>query len=192
MIEHWGMLNHLYAKIHALNLEEEDIVAQTASQCFDISVWQFLAALLVGGRVHIFADNVVLNPFQLIQLFETHAISIFETVPSLLEVLLDAAGASNTAFPKLPHLRWLIPTGEALPPELCTRWSEFYPYVPLLNAYGATECSDDVTHFPIYNPFDASVTRSPVGRPIENMQQYVLDRNMLSVPAGMKGEVYFG
>ena len=48
MIEHRGMLNHLYAKITALNLTANDTVAHTASQCFDISVWQFLAPLLVG------------------------------------------------------------------------------------------------------------------------------------------------
>src|SRR5205814_4215347 len=45
MVEHAGMLNHIFAKISALNLTEADLVAQTASQCFDISVWQFLAAL---------------------------------------------------------------------------------------------------------------------------------------------------
>ncbi|MGB8344240.1 MAG: condensation domain-containing protein, partial [Ktedonobacteraceae bacterium] len=47
MVEQAGMLNHLYAKIAALQLTEADSVAQTASQCFDISVWQMLAALLV-------------------------------------------------------------------------------------------------------------------------------------------------
>ena len=42
LIEHRGMLNHLYAKINDLRLTETDSVAQTASQCFDISVWQML------------------------------------------------------------------------------------------------------------------------------------------------------
>ncbi|HYO51943.1 condensation domain-containing protein, partial [Archangium sp.] len=62
MLEHRGLLNHLLAKVEALGLTSADVVAQTASQCFDISVWQFLAALLVGGQVHIVEDEVAHEP----------------------------------------------------------------------------------------------------------------------------------
>src|SRR5262249_32812983 len=50
MCEHAGMLNHLCAKIHDLGIGEQDVVAQTAPQCFDISLWQLLSPLLVGGQ----------------------------------------------------------------------------------------------------------------------------------------------
>src|SRR2546426_4042546 len=50
MCEHAGMLNHLFAKIDDLRIGEGDVVAQTAPQCFDISLWQLVSALLVGGR----------------------------------------------------------------------------------------------------------------------------------------------
>jgi non-ribosomal peptide synthetase component F len=50
MCEHAGMLNHLFAKIDDLGIGPGTVVAQTAPQCFDISLWQLLAALLVGGR----------------------------------------------------------------------------------------------------------------------------------------------
>src|SRR4029078_8802933 len=53
MVEQRGMINHLWAKVRDLKLNRDDVVAQTASQCFDISVWQFLSPLLVGGRVRI-------------------------------------------------------------------------------------------------------------------------------------------
>ncbi len=51
MVEHaGGMLNHLFAKAEDLGIGGEgDVVAQTAPQCFDISVWQLLTALLTGG-----------------------------------------------------------------------------------------------------------------------------------------------
>ena len=49
MCEHAGMLNHLYAKIDDLEIGEGQVVAQTAPQCFDISLWQLVSALLVGG-----------------------------------------------------------------------------------------------------------------------------------------------
>ena len=50
MCEHGGMLNHLYAKADDLELGEDDVVSQTAPQSFDISLWQLVCALLVGGR----------------------------------------------------------------------------------------------------------------------------------------------
>src|SRR5207249_10673825 len=50
MCEHAGMLNHLFAKIDDLGIGEGDVVAQTAPQCFDISLWQLVSPLLVGGR----------------------------------------------------------------------------------------------------------------------------------------------
>src|SRR5258707_7221924 len=65
MVTQRGMLNHLYAKIETLQLSRSDSVAQTASHCFDISVWQFFAVLLVGGSVRIFADDVAHDPFKL-------------------------------------------------------------------------------------------------------------------------------
>src|SRR6266566_5336432 len=89
MVEQAGMLNHLQAKISALQLSAADRVAQTASQCFDISVWQLLAALLVGGEVHILPDEVAHDPARLLQQIEGQRLSVLETVPSLLRALLD-------------------------------------------------------------------------------------------------------
>ncbi|HYA81265.1 MAG TPA: AMP-binding protein, partial [Methylocystis sp.] len=48
MVEHRGMFNNLITKVETLALSARDVIAQTASQCFDISVWQFLTALTLG------------------------------------------------------------------------------------------------------------------------------------------------
>lgn len=192
MIEHRGMINHIYAKITALNLTATDSVAQTASQCFDISVWQFLAALLVGGRVHIFNDDVSHDPMRLLTRVAEHQITILETVPSLLRVMLELVESKSIVRPNLEDLRWLVPTGEALPPEFCRRWLNTYPHTPLLNAYGPTECSDDVTHFPIYQPLADTLVHTPIGRPINNIQIYILDRKLRPLPVGAEGELYVG
>lgn len=192
MIEQGGMLNHLNAKISDLQLTALDTVAQTASQCFDISVWQMLAALLVGGRVQIMPDEVAHDPYRLLHEIEQHSVTIVETVPSLLQALLEEVELAEEQRPALLTLRWLMPTGEALPPELCRRWLRLYPHVPLLNAYGPTECSDDVTHQPIAEPPPASVSYMPIGRPVGNSQLYVLDRWMGVAPTGAYGELYVG
>src|SRR6185295_14744541 len=167
MVEHIGMLNHLQAKIGDLQLTSADRIAQTASQCFDISVWQFLAALLVGGQVHIFEDNIAHDSARLIEQARREHISILETVPVLLRGMLDEVERVGTARAGLPALRWIIATGEALPPDLRRRWLECYPQIPILNAYGPTECSDDVTHHPIATPPAPDVMNMPIGRPID-------------------------
>jgi amino acid adenylation domain-containing protein len=192
MIEQRGMLNHIYAKIAALDLTETDRVAQTASQCFDISVWQFLAALLVGGCVHIFPDGVAHDPMQLLEQVDQYGISILETVPSLLRTMLEGYEVTRVNKPSLKKLRWLIPTGEALSADLCCRWLSLYPQIPLLNAYGPTECSDDVTHHSIYQPPMETESYVPIGRALANTQLYVLDRELMPVPIGVNGELYVG
>ncbi|WP_165423358.1 non-ribosomal peptide synthetase [Ktedonosporobacter rubrisoli] len=192
MVEQRGMINHLYAKIEALDLKAKDIVAQTAPQCFDISVWQFLAILLVGGRVQIYPDAVASDPVELLRQVEQHQVSILETVPSLLGAMLDTYESVGVEALPLHALRWLIPTGEALPVELCRRWLKRYPHIPMLNAYGPTECSDDVTHYAISQPPPEETSSISIGSAIPNMQLYVLDQHLQPLPIGVSGELHVG
>jgi natural product biosynthesis luciferase-like monooxygenase protein/amino acid adenylation domain-containing protein/non-ribosomal peptide synthase protein (TIGR01720 family) len=191
MLEQRGMINHLYAKVFDLKLTAADIIAQTASQSFDISVWQFLAALVVGGQVRIVDDETARDTTQLLALLAAQSVTICETVPSLLRALLDTAAADEATRPPLTALRWLLVTGEALPPDLCARWLAVYPHVPLLNAYGPTECSDDVTHHVIAAP-PAPDSPVPIGHAIANTRLYVLDHRLALVPQGVAGELCVG
>ncbi|MGB8507277.1 MAG: amino acid adenylation domain-containing protein [Pyrinomonadaceae bacterium] len=192
MIEHRGMLNHLYAKVNELKITGDDIVAQTASQCFDISIWQFFVALLAGGRVEIFSDEVTRDPLLLLEQLETRKITVVETVPSMLRAVLDAATAKSAAGYGLSAVRWMVVTGEALPPDLCDLWFNRYPGIPLLNAYGPTECSDDVTHHFITETPAKGVVNMPIGRPLSNTRLYVLDAQGQPLPVGIPGELYVG
>jgi amino acid adenylation domain-containing protein len=190
MVAQLGMLNHLYAKIADLGLTGADMVAQTASSCFDVSVWQFLVALLVGGQVQIFDDRIAHDPALLRDMIAQDQITILEMVPSLLRMLLVERGRRADAAAALPSLRWLIVTGEALPVELSRQWLIAYPHIPLLNAYGPTECADDVTHYPLRQPPGAAVLQVPIGRPVANTRLYLLDRQLQPVPVGVAGELY--
>ncbi len=189
MLEHRGMLNHLLAKVTDLQLTPADVVAQTASQTFDISIWQFLVPLLVGGKVEIVPPEIAAEPIQLLTLARQQSITILEVVPSLLRMMLDSIGSHRI---DLSSLRWLLLTGEALPPQLVREWLTLYPNIPLMNAYGPTECSDDVTHYPIHQPPAPDVLTIPIGRPVANTQLYILDRGMQPVPIGVDGELYVG
>jgi hypothetical protein len=95
-------------------------------------------------------------------------------------------------MPDLSKLRWLVPTGEALPPELVTWWLDRFPNVPMLNAYGPTECSDDVTHHRISSKPSRGAARVPIGTPVANTALYILDHRMRLVPSGVPGELFVG
>ncbi|MET0647782.1 MAG: amino acid adenylation domain-containing protein [Pyrinomonadaceae bacterium] len=190
MIEHRGMMNHLQAKLRDLGVTARDVIAQTASQSFDISVWQFLTALLRGGRVHILGEEVTHDPRLLLNETEKSAFTILEIVPSMLRAMLEEAASRGAARPRLSGLSHLLVTGEELPPDLCRGWLGQYPGIPLVNAYGPTECSDDVTHEFIARPPREGAPRVPIGRPLINTRLYTLDRWLEPTGALVAGELY--
>jgi amino acid adenylation domain-containing protein len=192
LVAHAGLLNHLRAKIASLGLGPEDVVAQTAPQSFDIVVWQALAPLVAGATVRVLADEETHDPVRLLQAVERERITIFETVPSMLRQLLDSDVQRAAGRPRLRALRRLIATGEALPPGLCRRWLRTHPSVPMLNAYGPAECSDDVTQHEIEWPPREHAVRVPIGRPIQGARAYVLDPRGTLAPIGAPGELYVG
>ncbi|KPY44859.1 hypothetical protein ALO47_100399 [Pseudomonas syringae pv. ribicola] len=176
------MLNNQLSKVPYLNLSAADVIAQTASQSFDISVWQFLAAPLFGARVDIVPNDIARDPQALLKHVQVQGISVLESVPSLITGLLAEEQAT------LDGLRWMLPTGEAMPPELASQWLQRYPDIGLVNAYGPAECSDDVAFFRV----DAASTRStylPIGLPTDNNRLYVLDEALELVPLGAVGEL---
>lgn len=189
MVEHRGMLNHLWGKVTTLRLTAADVIAQTASQCFDISVWQFLAPLLCGGRVCIIPDDIAHDPARLLRHVDTAGVTILETVPALLQGMLDMIADADEREPALNRLRMVLPTGEALPGPLCCRWLARYPSIPLVNAYGPAECADDVALHEITKIPDEQTAVLPVGRPVPNLELYVLSPSLTPLPVGVAGEV---
>jgi amino acid adenylation domain-containing protein len=192
MVQHRGMLGHLAAKIAELELGCADRVAQTASQCFDISVWQSLAALAVGGTVCIAPDELARDPQGLWSFLSREEITVLEVVPSFLDGVLDWLAGTGTE-PRAPSsLRWLIITGESCLPETCRRWRSSFPAVQVLNAYGPTECSDNVTHQVIRGPATDPGHHVPIGRAIPGSRLHVLDRWGGMAPCGVPGELHVG
>ena len=187
MVHRRGMVNHLLAKAEDLAVSASDVVVQNAPLTFDISVWQMLLPLIVGGTVRVVGRATAADPDALFAV----PCTVLEVVPSLLRAALDGWD-SGSPLPDLDGLRWLVVTGEALPPDLCVRWFSRFPSIPLVNAYGPTECSDDVTHAFIREGDALSDVRVPIGRVVRNTQLYVLGDGLQPVPAGVPGELYVG
>jgi amino acid adenylation domain-containing protein len=190
MIERRGMFNHLLSKISDLELSASDVIAQTAPQSFVISIWQFLSPLMVGARVHICSDEQVRDTLLLVQEIARTGVTVLQIVPALLRELLERA-PSGSAFRTLNRLRWLVSTGEALTSNLCRDWFEHFPDVPLINAYGSSECSDDVATYRM-TAMSEPLAAVPIGRAIANTSLYVLDAHMQPAPIGVAGELYVG
>ncbi|GAB1327004.1 non-ribosomal peptide synthetase [Streptomyces sennicomposti] len=186
MCEHAGFLNHLLAKIEDQGIGAGQVVAQTAPQSFDISLWQLLAALVVGGSTLIVEQEAILDVDRCLDTVERGGVAVWQVVPSYLEVVLSRLEERPR---ELPALRRVSVTGEALKKELAVRWFARFPHVPLMNAYGLTETSDDTNHevmtaVPVWDSV-------PLGRPVRNVDVYVVDDRLRPVPLGAPGEIVF-
>ena len=190
MVEQQGFLNHGFAMIEALDLGPRDVVAQTAPLSFDIALWQYLVPLLTGATVAVVPDDVAANPAKLVPYMERAGVTVLQIVPSLLRALLDVVTDGSTKLGD--GLRWIIPTGEALPVALARDWLALFPHRPLLNAYGPAECSDDTTFHVVDQLPPPGVTTVPIGRPIRNTSVLVLDEQLDPVAIGVVGEICLG
>jgi amino acid adenylation domain-containing protein len=186
MCEHAGLLNHLCAKIHDLGIRDGEVVAQTAPQCFDISLWQLVSALLVGGRTLLVGQETILDARRFVDTIVDGRVAVVQVVPSYLEVVLTYLAQPPR---QLPDLRCVSVTGEALKKELVQRWFAAQPAIRLVNAYGLTETSDDTNHEVMHRVPDRE--RVPLGRPINNVSVYVVDEHLSLVPLGAPGEIVF-
>ena len=192
MVHRGGMVNHLLAKVEDLDLTAADRLVHNAPVTFDISVWQMLAALVAGGSVTVVDRDTAADPQRLFALAAAEGTTVLELVPSLLRAALDSWDA-GLPRPRTDALRLLVVTGEALPGDLVRRWHALGTGVPLVNAYGPTECSDDVTHAvlrPGAEPEAAPEANPPIGRPVRGTRLYVLDDALRVVPPGTAGELY--
>jgi hypothetical protein len=80
--------------------------------------------------------------------------------------------------------------GELLSQEYIIFWQEKFPDILLYNEYGPTEATVACSAFLINNQNNFDPV--PIGRPISNVQLYVLNKNMNPVGVGRPGELYIG
>jgi amino acid adenylation domain-containing protein len=184
MCEHAGLLNHLYAKIDDLEIGEGQVVAQTAPQTFDISLWQLVSALLVGGQTLMVEQEAILDVQRFVDTIVGGRVAVLQVVPSYLEAVLSYL---EQAPRELPDLRCVSVTGEAVTKELVRRWFAAEPHIRLVNAYGLTETSDDTNHEIMDRVPDRD--RVPLGGPVNNVQVSIVDEHLSPVPLGAPGEI---
>jgi amino acid adenylation domain-containing protein len=155
----------------------------TFSLAFDGSVTGIFWTLLQGGQLVIPSEAAHRDPTELAALITHHQISHVVWVPSLYNAVLGEA-----VNVQLESLRIVVTAGESLPLELVRRHYQLLPHATLYNEYGPTEAT---VWCSVYRTTRQEAgARVPIGKPIDNMQFYVLDANLTPVPIGAPGELY--
>jgi amino acid adenylation domain-containing protein len=188
LVSHRGLSNHLASVVELYGLDEDDTIAFNAPLTFDVSIWQALTALTVGGRVHVMDDDTARDPFAMLDAVARHGVTVLQVVPGVLDAILNACAADPAAATMAEGLRWLLVHGEAWPNDLARRWYDRFPGIPLANVYGPAECTDDVSIAVLRR--DVVATRPSIGPPLPNTQCHILDEGLRPVPPGVVGELY--
>ncbi|MDX2092417.1 MAG: amino acid adenylation domain-containing protein, partial [Kofleriaceae bacterium] len=183
MNEHGAVVNRLHWMQAAYELDTTDAVLQKTPFSFDVSVWELFWPLHVGARLVMARPDGHKDPSYLVGVIQAQQITTLHFVPSMLAVFLEAEGVEACT-----SIRRVVTSGEALAPAHVDRCFARLPAAALFNLYGPTEAAIDVTHWTC-RPGVRSV---PIGRPISNIQIYILDLGGEPVPVGVAGELYIG
>ena len=175
-IAHRGLCNLTEAQQQLFALGPRDHVLQFASLSFDASIWEIALAYRAGARLGL-ASLEHLQPGEpLVRLLQEQAITAVTLAPSVLAALPARS---------CPALHTIIVAGEPCFTELVTRWS---PGRRFFNAYGPSETTVCATAA-LCQPDEQ---KPSIGRPIANMQAYLLDQHFEPVPVGVTGELCIG
>ncbi|HEY0601483.1 MAG TPA: amino acid adenylation domain-containing protein, partial [Herpetosiphonaceae bacterium] len=172
--------------------DERDVWTLFHSAAFDFSVWEFWGALLYGGRLVIVPYLVSRSPEALYALLAAEQVTVLNQTPSAFRQLIWAE--QQAAEQRSLALRYVIFGGEALDLQSLRPWFERHgdQQPQLVNMYGITETTVHVTYRPITLADLDSAPGSVIGRPIPDLQLYVLDQRRQLVPLGVPGELYVG
>src|SRR5262249_55183679 len=145
-------------------------------------VWEFFWPLMTGARLVVARPEGHRDPAYLARVMTDEAITTVHFVPSMLEVMVSDGGLAGCR-----DLVRVIASGGALPFELVQRFFACCS-AELHNLYGPTEAAIDVSAWQCRPDDPRGVV--PIGRPIANLQLYILDSGLAPCPPGVAGELY--
>ncbi|MGB2784616.1 amino acid adenylation domain-containing protein [Psychrobacter sp.] len=191
---HLGLLNRLEWMWKAQPFKAGEVCFQNTAFTTVDSFWEIFGPLCQGVPLQLLPDDVVQDANLLVQALSDYSIRRICLVPSYLSTIL-------TIFPDLDQRApttdlWVV-SGEPLAIDVCKRFYDTKPHSWLSNQYGLTESCADVTCFDTRSLPFIEYERSgeltvPIGRPIDNVQLFILDEAMNEVSIGVEGEIYLG
>ena len=177
---HVGLTNLLTWHRRAYDVKPSDRATHLAGLAFDASVWEVWPYLTAGASLHLVPDDVRLSPPRLLEFMAASRITQSFIPTPLAEAVL------REEIPADLPLEVVLTGGDKLhrAPERELPFRLFNQYGPTENTVVAT-----ATAVPV-DPIDD--TPPPIGRPIDNVRVFVLDRGGQPVPVGVPGELYIG
>jgi len=185
MIEHHSAVNLAMAHQQTIYRSHPGTglrVSLNAPLAFDGCVERLLL-LLFGHTIYIVPEEVRQDPQAMISYIERHMLDVLDYTPSQLR-LLDEAGLLQR--PGIAT-RLVLVGGEPIDESLWHALAH-HPRIEFFNVYGPTECTVNAAVCRV----EATLPKPTIGRPLANVEVYILDHYLRPVPAGVVGEIYIG
>ncbi|NLW45808.1 MAG: amino acid adenylation domain-containing protein, partial [Firmicutes bacterium] len=190
MIEHYSLVNRLNWMQKQYSIGPEDTILQKTPYTFDVSVWELFWWSITGAGVCFLKPGGEKDPEAIVEAIEKNHISTMHFVPSMLIAFLGYL-ENGVNLERLKSLRQVFASGEALKPQQVTKFNRLLfetNGTKLHNLYGPTEATIDVSYFDCSS--GGELETIPIGKPIDNINLYVLNRANQLQPVGVPGELY--
>lgn len=179
MVPHSALTNFLYSMKVEPGLSSEDKLMAVTSFSFDIAALELFLPLIVGGTVVLASDEMTTNPYLLNEEISRHQISVMQATPATWQLLIDSDWQGLSSMKALSG-------GDVLTQQLANNILQRVS--SLWNMYGPTE----TTIWSSICKVEPDELRITIGKPINNTQMYILDKNNVPVPRGVIGELHIG
>jgi amino acid adenylation domain-containing protein len=189
-LTHAGLVNHASAVVALYGLTGNDRTLQFSSISFDIAIEEIYPTWTAGGAVVLRSEDLALSVGDLVRLVRKQGVTVLDLPTAYWHEWVHEMAGSTEPLP--PTLRLVIVGGEKASLAALSRWKKMVgDRVRWINTYGPTEASVIATAYEPLGDVD-QLTELPIGRPIANLQTYVLDQHMNPAPVGVAGELHIG
>jgi amino acid adenylation domain-containing protein len=196
MISHQAVSCFVRTAISAYRIAANDRLLQFASINFDAAVEEIYPCLLTGATLVLRTDEMLAGVRTFFQACDDLAISVLNLPTAYWHQLTTELVERDVSLPKA--LRLTIVGGEKILPAAVNDWLEYLAQqgksdrLQILNTYGPTETTVTATIYPIPALSNTPLGEIPIGRPLERVRAYILDRHQQLVPIGVPGELHIG
>ena len=166
----------------------DDVWTLFHSPAFDFSVWEIWGALFHGGRLVVVPYLVSRSPRDFAELVARERATIVSQTASAFRPLTAAGLAERRDL----ALRAVVFGGEALDVGQLAPWLERPAAPRMVNMYGITETTVHVTYRAVSREDLSRPGSSPIGRGLDDLELFVVDRHLDPVPRGVAGELRVG
>ncbi|MDR2443731.1 MAG: amino acid adenylation domain-containing protein, partial [Deltaproteobacteria bacterium] len=187
MIEHRSAYNTIFDLNNRLKISPDDRVFGLSSLSFDLSVYDIFGLLSAGGAVVYPPKEGLQNPVDWCKRLRENGVTIWNSTPSLMQMLLDYVQESVNDLP--PKLRLVMLSGDWIPVNMPERLRKFYPQLTIAAMGGATEASIWSNIF-MARDIPPDWKSIPYGLPLDNQEYHVLDSSLNPAPDYVPGDLY--